>query len=412
MDNINPIEEERLLILLQRFIRQNLNPAEKAELQRWSQLSPENQRLLDDFKGEEFLHHALHKYGRYSVDHAFQKTKSHIITRQPETGNSIFLRPDRWKYMVAAMLLLTLGFVFVLTQDKKTQQSNALLAIQDVNPGGNRASLTLANGRRIDLSDRKEGLIIGKEKLTYTDGGEIAMVSDQENLYSILSVPVGGQYQIILSDGTKVWLNSASSLKYPARFSNDERKVELTGEAYFEVSKIKSDALGNKRVSFVVKTLNQEVEVLGTHFNINAYTDEQVIKTTLLEGAVRISYQSNPNQSIQAVLLKPNQQSVITTNGIGQEVITLADPTSVIAWKNGLFDFQDKKLDEVMRQLARWYNLDIVYEGAVPKMEFFGKIRRNNKLSEVLHILKRAGIHFRLENGRKLVISQALADKK
>lgn len=407
MDNTNPINKERLLILLQGFIREDLNVDEGTELQAWADLKPENQHLLDEFKNENFLHKNLQQYSGYLVEDALQKTKSRMAIRQPKSNSTVFLSINKWKYVAAAAMVLILSVVFVLMHSKKTQEGTSLMASQDINPGGNRASLKLADGRTIDLSEHKEGVVIGKENLTYTDGAEVPMVQDKENLYSTLITPIGGQYQIILSDGTKVWLNAASSLKYPAQFSNEERRVELTGEAYFEVATIKSHQLGKEKVPFIVKTINQEVEVLGTQFNISAYSDEQATKTTLLEGAVRVSCKSNSNQVMQASLLKPSQQSIVTS-GSGQKVINLIDPSSVIAWKNGLFDFQDKTLDEVMRQLARWYNLEIVYEGAVPQMEFFGKIRRNNKLSEVLHILQSAGIHFRVEGGRKLIISPAL----
>lgn len=411
MDHTNSIKEERLLILLQGFIKENLNVDEKIELQNWASIKPENQRLLENFKNEEFLHQAMQQYGEYDTEVALQNAKSRVNAQQPSIKIKFFSRISWPRYVAAAMVLLTLSIAFVLMQGKKNREAAYLTFDENINPGGNRASLTLANGRTIDLSDHKAGVVIRNGKLTYTDGAEVPIApndiidtKETANLYSTLTTPIGGQYQVILPDGTKVWLNAASSLKYPAKFSDEERRVELTGEAYFEVSRIKSASVKNRQLPFFVKTANQEVEVLGTHFNINAYADERATKTTLLEGSVRVSYSSDANP-IRSVLLKPNQQSVIKI-GNSSAIVNSVDPSSIIAWKNGLFDFQDRTLEEVMRQLARWYNLEVVYEGAVPQMEFFGKIRRSNKLSEVLHILESSGIHFRVERGRKLIIDQ------
>lgn len=398
MGNTNSIKEERLLILLQGHLKDDLNVDEKIELQSWADLKPENQGLLDRFKDEDFLHQTMQQYVGYSTESALQKAKLRIGIKETSKNITIFSRMNWQKYVAAAMILLTLSIGIVLIQSKRIKETVQSSLKQDVDPGGNSASITLADGRTIELSDHKEGVVIEDGKLTYMDGAEVAM-APTESLYSTITTPVGGQYQVILSDGTKVWLNAASSLKYPARFSKDERRVELTGEGYFEVSGIKSNGLSKGKVPFIIKTRNQEVEVLGTHFNINAYVDEGSIKTTLLEGSVRVYYGVNAS-----VLLKPNQQSIVKSDNT-HDIINSIDPSSAIAWKNGLFDFQDKKLDEVMRQLARWYNLEIVYEGAVPQMEFFGKIRRNNKLSEVLHILESAGIHFRVESGRRLIIT-------
>lgn len=398
MDHTNSFDETRLLILLQAYLRDDLNLDEKIELRNWANKKPENQRLLDEIKDEAFLHQAMQQYSGYAVESALQKVKSGISAEKPKGNIRMFSTMSWQKYAVAAMILLTLSIGVVLIQSKRSSVNVQLAVKQDVNPGGNRASIVLGDGRTISLSEHKEGIVIEDGKLSYTDGVEVTMGS-AESLYSTITTPVGGQYQIILSDGTKVWLNAASSLKYPGKFAKDQRIVELTGEAYFEVSQIKSASLSNRNVPFRIKTRNQEVEVLGTHFNINAYLDENSTKTTLVEGSVRVSYGAGAS-----VLLKPNQQSVVVPGGV-PGIVKSVDPSSEIAWKNGLFNFQDKKLDEVMRQLARWYNLEIIYEGAVPQMEFFGKIRRNNKLSEVLHILESAGIHFRVESGRRLIIS-------
>jgi len=208
-------------------------------------------------------------------------------------------------------------------------------------------------------------------------------------VYNTATTPRGGQYQFILSDGTKVWLNSASSIKYPVQFIGNERKVELTGEAYFEV-------VHNAKMPFRVVSNGQTVEDLGTHFNINAYNDENVIKTTLLEGSVKVSSAAGNNT------IKPGQQAVLNNGNIS--VINDADLDAAVAWKNGFFYFDDNNIQEVMRQLARWYDVDIKCEGELPSRQFSGEISRNVKASQILDILSFKKIHYKID-GKSIVIT-------
>lgn len=271
---------------------------------------------------------------------------------------------------------------------------------KDVLPGGNLATLTLDDGSVIQLSTDQDGIVVGDD-ITYADGSTISDLEDGglgipdapaiKNLQ--LTTPRGGTYQVTLSDGTKVWLNSASTLRYPSRFAGQERMVELEGEAYFEVSQKRSAA---GKIPFHVVSKGQIVEVLGTQFNIAAYTDEEEVLTTLVEGSVRITPADEKRlagQNQRYVVLRPGEQSVV--NG-GRMAVSSVDVTTFIAWKNGLFSFKETEMRHAMNQLARWYDVHIVYEGNIPETYFFGDIRRDKSLAQALTILKKSGVNFRI----------------
>lgn len=236
--------------------------------------------------------------------------------------------------------------------------------------------------------------------------------------YNTMTTPKGRQFQVTLPDGTKVWLNAASSIRYPTVFNDEERKVEVMGEVYFEVARAISS--NGEKKPFIVDVLpstgrdgiqtGTRLEVLGTHFNVNAYNNEVTINTTLLEGSVRVS-QSMTAQP--AVTLKPGQQAQVynyggvvpipENRGKVMKVINDADINKIMAWKNGLFNFEGASFAEVMGQLERWYDVEIVYEKTVPDIEFEGKMTRDVPLHDLLKMLERSDIHFRIE-GRKLIV--------
>ncbi len=216
---------------------------------------------------------------------------------------------------------------------------------------------------------------------------------DGKSLVNTLTTAKGETYQIILPDQTKVWLNAASSIKFPVTFAGlDQRKIQLSGEAYFEVSK-------DKRHPFIVTTGKQEVEVLGTHFNINSYADEPATKTTLLEGAVKVRSRTAVSDN---VILKPGQQSNLTTPG--NITVDEADP-DVTAWKDGKFRFNNTSLESILRQLSRWYNVDINYVNGVPDEKFTGGIDRNLTASEALDIFRYMKVRFKIE-GRTILVTK------
>lgn len=306
--------------------------------------------------------------------------------------------------IAAAAAILLVGVAgFLYLNEKDTVPPTVVKTspeIHDIGPGSNKATLTLADGSVITLDDAQQGAVAKQTGITITktaDGRLVyTMLADPAGLsklpvsYNKIETPQGGQYRIDLPDGTKVWLNAASSLRYPTAFSGTERRVELSGEAYFEV-------VHNKSMPFTVVSGQQTVEVLGTHFNINSYGDEQAIKTTLVEGAVRVA------NSRSSSVLKPGQQAVLDKDN---QVIAVseANTEAVIAWKNGYFHFNRVNIKDIMKELARWYDIEVVYEGEIPADEFVGKIRRSVSLSQSLKMLKLSRIHFRIE-GRKIIIT-------
>lgn len=310
-------------------------------------------------------------------------------------------RSFSYQLSIAAVLLVCLSIGFWFYKAGKNESNNKIQAkniTNDVAPGGNKAFLTLGNGKRISLEQAASGQIATEDgiSISKTSGGQIvytALAMEPENAQAVsfntIETPNGGQYQVVLPDGTRVWLNAASSLVYPTHFSGNERVVELKGEGYFEVAK-------NKKLPFKVKSSNQEIEVLGTHFNVNGYLHEEGIKTTLLEGSVKVS--SKPDNHSKVLL--PGQQSLVNENSI---VIKDVEAQDAAAWKDGLFQFNQADLKSVMRELARWYDVTVRYEGNIKSQRFGGAIQRNLNLSQALKILEKSQVHFRIE-GKEVVV--------
>jgi ferric-dicitrate binding protein FerR (iron transport regulator) len=265
--------------------------------------------------------------------------------------------------------------------------------ISDPLPGGNRAILTLSDGSAIDLDDANSGELAsqGGTGINKTGNGELVYASGQapetgtEVLYNTVSTPRGGQYQVTLPDGTKVWLNAASSLRFPTQFKGRNRAVRLTGEAYFEVA-------NNKSMPFVVSVNESQVEVLGTHFNILSYEDE-ALTTTLLEGSVKFKHHGAER------IIRPGQAAQLGKT-IQVEEVNVAE---AVAWKNGITAFNNADIHTIMRQISRWYDLDVVYHGPMPDRKFTGKIPRSARLSKVLKILQLSDINFKIEDTKLIV---------
>lgn len=303
----------------------------------------------------------------------------------------------QWSRRIAAVLAGTLVVSACLYYyiSKKTEKDRAVPVIANtILPGKNGALLTLADGKQIVLDSLKNGLIATQQgvKVALKDG-QIKYSKDEAQsagiVYNTLSTPRGRQWPLALSDGTKVWLNAASSIKYPTVFAGSERKVSITGEVYLDVAK-------DKARPFIVEVNNNvSVEVLGTHFNINAYPDEDNISTTLLEGSIRTI------SGRQSVLLKPGQQAML--NGEKVKVINDPDLDVIMSWKGNSFLFNFTPLDAVLRQLSRWYDVDVVYEKNVPDIVFSGEIKKDLDLSQTLTLLNKLGAHFRIE-GQKLIV--------
>ena len=315
---------------------------------------------------------------------------------ESEKNKIVPLFKQSWVRVAAAAVLLFGVFAvykYGFTKTSHKQQIAKIDTTKDIAPGGNKAILTLADGTQIILDSVANGKLTnqGNTKIIKLDG-KLAYSStgnSSEILYNTITTPNGGQYQLILEDGSKVWLNAASSLRFPSAFVGKQRNIELTGEAYFEIAK-------NANMPFNVLVNNMNVQVLGTHFNVMAYKDESEIKTTLLEGVVKVT-------SGGAVgLLKPGKQARLDNSG--NIKIADADIETEMAWKNGLFLFDYTDIKTIMRQLSRWYDADISFEGNITHKTFTAQISRNTNLSAVLKKLElTGGIHFKIE-GKKIMV--------
>jgi len=333
----------------------------------------------------------------------------------PKMGVVSAFRRYRWVAAAAVLLLVALGVFFLMHRSNTTTPDNNLAQASqptDIQPGKEGAILTLADGTQLVLDSMRNGFInTGNEAKPELNNGLLAYhdaepAADNASLtYHTLTTPKGRQFALQLPDGTKVWLNAASSISYPVSFSNKERKVAITGEVYFEVAPkpVASNGQPAQKIPFIVQTKRQTIAVLGTHFNVNAYEDELVERTTLLEGSVRVEATAPTGTRVPAITLAPGQQAV-TGNAAGITKEKNVDVEKVMAWKNGYFNFADVKLEAAMRQLARWYNIEIVYEGAIPDIEFWGKMGRDLSLNDVLRFLNKSGVHFEIENGKKLIV--------
>lgn len=306
------------------------------------------------------------------------------------------------KYVSAAVLLLALGMTWYIVSYRNELQNPGTTEAIVVEPGGNKALLTLADGRTIDLSGAEEGKLVEQEGLTvlkqadgqllYQVQGESSEGAKAEITYNTISTPRGGQYQVVLSDGSKVWLNASSSLKFPSSFEGTAvRQVEMTGEAYFEVAKDKSR-------QFVVRSAEQNVTVLGTHFNINSYKDDGAVRTTLLEGRVKVKGMiSKIDAGAPETVLNVGEQAVLTQHGIK---VVEKNLEQVVDWKNGDFIFQQESISDIMSRVARWYDVKVVYEDGLDKgLTFSGTMSRSRSLNDLLDNLSSTGeVRFKIEN--------------
>jgi transmembrane sensor len=304
-----------------------------------------------------------------------------------------------WSVAAALISIVSMALFFYMKEPARQVVKNTKSVMNDVLPGGNKAVLILADGSEVNLDNADEGIlttqgniIIDKNKdgqLVYRINANAKPVKQN---YNIIRTPAGGQYQLELSDHTRVWLNAGSSIKFPTVFSGTERLVTLEGEAYFEVSK-------DKQHPFRVATAHQLVEVLGTHFNVNAYSDEAVVKTTLLEGSVRIVYGD------LSKVIKPGEQARLSGES-GKMEIAKVDLEEAVSWKNGYFLFDNEDIHSVMRKISRWYNVEVVFLNDQMDERFGGTVSKFGNVSQVLKILEATGsIHFKIE-GRRITVMQ------
>ena len=367
-------QENKGKILLQKYLDGEANAEERAIVESWQlDFSLQDRKLIDDETALADLAEIRQELIRISGSN--KKVK-------------------RWSAIAAAAsiaVVLGVGGWFYASRHSQEDNIKKDLYASNIAPGKNTATLIHADGKVLSLSGAKNGIVINDAGVKYNDGTSVipadpGFISSSGAITA--ATPKGGTYRVTLPDGTHVWLNAASTIRFPARFTAPERRVELTGEAYFEVAKM--------RMPFIVATDKQEVKVLGTHFNINSYSDEVVTKTTLLEGAVQVSAARGG-----MVTLSPNQQSVLNGPDIK---VTPADAAMAIAWKNGYFTFKSESVPAIMRKLSRWYDVEVVYEKGLSKELFGGRISRYKTLAEVLEMLQSTNlIHFKIE-GRRVIV--------
>ena len=410
---------QRIGGLFFRKLHNDLNEADQKALDEWiNEQDFTSRQFFEEVTDWDQIQIALQDLYRFDADAALRDVEKKInaerilaapFRTEPETEPVLTISPSinphplrnrRYKYAVAAVLLtLIVGASIIFTfLGKKTdvQRIADLTTAANILPGGNKAILTLDGGREIALDDLKDGKLVEQEgtEINKTKG---AIIYTAKNLpekpgtplqFNVLTTPRGGQYFVELSDKSKVWLNAASTIRFPTTFTGAERKVEMTGEAYFEIAP-------NRSAPFIVTSRGMQVKVLGTHFNINAYEDESNIKTTLLMGAIQVTKDSQSN------ILHPGQQAQVNAGGIIQ-IMNNVDTEQAVAWKNGEFQFNIADIESVMRQLQRWYNIDVAYEGK-PDIHLVGTISRNVNLSNILKLLELNGAHFKVD-GKKITV--------
>ncbi len=405
--NQNKLEE--LLIL---FVEGKISRAEYDQLFEYIRSSSENDSInmaIDQ------VFRNIRGYGSLSIeekDSVFQNIirdkrfdQDQLLQSEEPTIRNTY---NPWYHIgIAAsiLLLITIGLYFYSggAGVQNMAQELSLPAQKTIAPGGDKAILTLSDGSQIILENAKNGILANQAGVSIqkTSDGELLYsfsgsatkhsgVLPEDVIYNKIETPVGGKYQVNLPDGSKVWLNSTSSLRFPALFIGKTREVELSGEAFFDVAK-------NTEKPFKVITKDQIVEVLGTQFNINSYSDEKDIKTTLIEGSVKIIYKD------KVVLLNPGQQFQPVESKVK---VVDADTEEVIAWKNGYFLFKNEDIQSIMRKISRWYNVEVSYSGAIPDVGFGGNISRSKDISEVLNVLQLTNaVHFKVE-GRRITVMQ------
>jgi ferric-dicitrate binding protein FerR (iron transport regulator) len=386
--------EEELRVLFGKFLQKECSEAEVRRLVAYADVEHLRdiwQELLEgvqaDSTGEEL-------YARYRqpVDKVFNNLSFLTDEAQEKRSFRGIISSSRYWWAAAAILLLISGTWFFFSRSQR--QEAAITAVYDKAPGRDRALLTLSDGAVVELDSTGKGQIAGGNTTIQQQGGMLKY-SDGVHAagFHTLTTPRGGQFRVVLPDGTAVWLNAATSLRYPTAFEGNERVVTLRGEAYFEVAE-------NTAMPFRVQIDEQTaVEVLGTHFNIHAYSDENQISTTLLEGKVMMT---KSDASLRRVVLNPGQQAIIINDQLS--VSKQVNIDQVMAWKNGMFNFEDMDLPSVLRQLSRWYDVEIVYEGKIPTRKFGGEMQRDLSLQQVLRILEKMDIKCRIENGNRLIV--------
>lgn len=370
--------------LLEKYLDDRITPEERRRLTIALE-DPACVQLLDETIYEELAARAYEGEPDGEIRQLIQQRLDQEITPVHT------IRPRRYRWAAAAAILAVVAGAYLWSQRPVKHQAEPTLIANAV-PGSNKAVLTLSDGSKVTLDSTGNQVIQQGSTAIHQQGGQLkydAQGTTASVQYNVLATPRGGQFRITLPDGTQVWLNAASTLRYPTAFTGLERLVEVAGEAYFEVT-------GNASQPFKVKVKDVEVEVLGTSFNVNAYADEPTIQTTLLKGSVKLSANNNH------VLLKPGQQATLAANK--EFNVNEVDPNDAIAWKNGYFLFKNESIESVMRTIARWYDVEVSYVGDVKKQRLGGTVSRYEKLEDLLNTIELTKtLKFKIE-GRRVII--------
>jgi ferric-dicitrate binding protein FerR (iron transport regulator) len=390
------LHRERIHYLLEAYISKRATPIEENELMEW---------ILEAGDDSELKNYVLEIWNGYnSTEDLSYVNWNEMYSRikQPlGVAPESKVRKMRWFRLTAAAAVLTAlaagSYIYFTPATKRPIAATTIQPkqIDIAPPASNKAVLTLADGTKIQIGSIGNGMIAlqGNVRIIKQANGEITYAGSdaKEVSYNTLDVPRGSKPMgLTLSDGSEVWLNVGSSLTYPTAFTGGQRKVKINGEAYFEIAH-------NAKMPFIVQHDDVTISVLGTHFNVNAYEDENSVTTTLLEGSVRIKREIKANGSAQSLLLKPGDQAELIDDG-RLNINHHADLQQVIAWKEGNFEFKNTTVKEIMRQISRWYDVEVEYRGARPEYQLTGKISRNVNLSELIDMLQYAGVNMKIQN--------------
>jgi transmembrane sensor len=393
------LDDDRVSLLIYKSLRSELSPLEERELNEWISFSQGNRNFFDQEINGGVLK-GVERSLAMNEDRMNQRMSSLLSKEAPVKKMSVL----RWSMAAAVAGILMIGAWFLIrNKGENADVRQAIVTMQVVKPGGNKAVLTLADGNKIVLDSAQNGTIAkqGSSQVVKTASGQVAYTRVGISApvgFNVITTPKGGQYQVTLSDGTQVWLNASSSIKFPTSFIEKIREVEITGEAYFEVTR-------NKLIPFHVRTGNVDVQVIGTSFNVMAYDDEKIWKTTLISGSVKVAIvASSDNQP--GVILKPGQQAQMVDASllVGDHIqVVNADIDEAISWKNGITSFKNEDIRSIMRKIARWYDIDISYEGNLPERKFMGGLSRNSTFADLINVLELNHIHTRLD-GKTLIV--------
>ncbi len=390
--------EQYIAQLILKYFRDELSPVEMEQLEHWLSESPQNRIFFEGLDEEEDIIRLMEIEENDDKNATAQKLLIEIqnrIAEQDAVSGSTVIRPystrNNWWYAAAAITLITAAFFWMRqTTSEQTEEIFVSQTGNNVLPGSDRAILTLSNGQQVELREDGSQVINDGDLAISNNNGELVYAGSDQTVYNTMTTPRGGQYRITLADGSKVWLNAASSITFPTRFDSSIREVSVTGEVYFDVEE-------DKKKPFVVKTPAGRLEVLGTEFNVNSYEDETYETTTLIEGRVRLT------KATEKIELKPGEQSRISEQS-GKIAVAEVNVDDVIGWRDNLFVFNKADIPTIMRQLSRWYDLDIEYKGTLPTKPYNGKIPRELSLGKVLSALKLAGVHLEMYD-KTLIIS-------